>query len=113
MNSGTRIFSIAALAFFGASVAEDAGRAGEDGTGAMWVAPELLDALGAVRLPACNHKVVIEAADLQSNGRVVFEWHPATGELTFATDEVKPELTLPELVSLEPVNSATQGCESR
>ena len=113
MNSGTRIFSIAVLAIFGASVAEDAGRVGEDGTGAVWVAPELLDALGEVRFPGCNQKVVIEAADLQSNGRVVFEWRPATGELTFATGEVKSELTLPEEVSLEPLNSAIRGCESR
>lgn len=112
MNSGTRIYSIAALAFFGAIVAEDAGRVGEDGTGAMWVAPELLDALGEIRLPGCSHEVVIEAADLQSNGRVVFEWHPATGELTFATNEVKPEFMLPEVVSLKPLNSANQSCES-
>jgi hypothetical protein len=112
VNSGTRIFSIAALAFFGAFVAPDAGRVGEDGTGAMWVAPELLDALGEVTRPECGHEVVI-AADLQSNGRVVFEWHPATGELTFATDESKSELTLPEAVSLEPVNSPIRSCESR
>jgi hypothetical protein len=112
VNSGIRIFSLAALAFFGTFVAKEAGRVGEDGTGAMWVAPELLDALGEVRLPECSHEVVI-VADLQSNGRVVFEWHPATGELTFATDESKPELTLPEAVSLEPLNSPIRSCESR
>jgi len=113
VNSGIRNFSIAAVAFFGAFVAEDAGRVGEDGTGAMWVAPELLDALGEGRLPDCKHEVVIEAADLQTNGRVVFEWHPATGELTFATNQEKPELTLPDEVSAQPVNSSIQRCELR
>jgi len=113
VNSGNRIFAVAALAFFGAFVATDAGRVGEDGTGAMWVAPELLDALDQGGRPDCNHEVVIEAADLEANGRVVFEWHPATGELTFATNKERPELTLPEEVSPEPVSSPIESCESR
>ena len=104
MNSGTRNFFITALVFFGALVATDAGRVGEDGTGAMWVAPELLDALGSE---------VVGTADLQTNGRVAFEWHPATGELSFATNGVKPAFTLPEELCPEPVNSAIRRYESR
>jgi len=113
VNSGNRTISIAALVFLGALAAADAGRVGEDGTGAMWVAPELLEALGAAKFPGCTHEVVIEAADLQSNGLVVFAWHPATGELTFTTNGVKPAITLPEEVSLEPLNPAIRSCESR
>jgi hypothetical protein len=98
--------------FFGAFAAGGAGRVGEDGTGAMWVAPELLEALDA-GLSGCVHEVVIEAADPQTNGRVAFEWNPATGELSFATDAIKPPVTLPEDFSAEPLDQAVQSCESR
>jgi hypothetical protein len=112
VNSGNRTSSIAVLLFLGAIVATDAGRVGEDGTGAMWVAPELLEALGEDRLPGCAHDVVIRT-DLQTNGRVVFEWHPETGELSFATGGVNPALTLPEDFSSEPLIPVSQSCGSR
>jgi len=95
-----------------AFAATDAGRVGEDGTGAMWVAPELLEVLNRSRFPDCTHEVVIKA-DLQTNGRVIFEWHPDTGELSFAADEIKPAITLPEDFSPEPVPAATGNCGSR
>ena len=112
MNSGNRVYSIAALICLGAFAATDAGRAGEDGTGAVWVAPELLEILEAVRLPGCAHDVVIEA-DLRNNGRVAFEWHPATGELSFASNGEMLPLTLPEGSLPEPFAPAALSCGSR
>jgi hypothetical protein len=99
--SGNRTSSIVALAILGAFAAADAGRAREDGTGAMWVAPELLGALETVRFSDCNHEVVIKT-DLLTNGRVVFEWQPATGELSFAP-ATNDKTHAPE--------SATRDCE--
>ena len=92
--------------------AANAGRVGEDGTGAVWVAPELLEALNAGRFPDCGHEAIIKT-DLAANGRVVFEWHPATGELSFAADGIKPAVTLPEDFSTDFAKAATQNCESR
>lgn len=85
---------------------------GEDGTGAMWVAPEIVAVLEAVKLPGCTHEVVIEA-DLQTHGRVAFAWHPETGELSFAADGPTPALTLPADLSAEPLARATRSCGSR
>jgi len=105
VNSGNRTSFIAALAFFGAFAAADAGRVGESSTGAMRVAPELLGALKKSRVSVCTR--------WQTNGRVVFEWHPATGELSFAGDGLKPPVTLPEDLAPEPLAAATQSCGSR
>jgi len=85
----------------GAFAAADAGRVGEDGTGAMWVAPELVQVMEEHSLPGGSHEVVIRT-DLQTNGRVVFEWHPETGELSFAAGGLEPAFTLPEVFSSEP-----------
>jgi hypothetical protein len=112
VNSGNRISSIAALAFLGAFAAADAGRVRESSTGAMWAAPELVEALNAAHFPDCTHEVAIEA-DLQTNGRVVFAWHPATGELSFAANEINAPLKRPEFFSPEPLALATQNCGSR
>lgn len=90
--------------------ATDAGRAHESGTGAMWIAPELVGPeLTGKTLPAqtCSHsaalaarEVVFETLDadaeaidadlprlLASGAREVvrFEWNAATGELGFNT----------------------------
>jgi hypothetical protein len=112
VNSGNRTFIISVVAFLGAFAAADAGRLGESSTGAMWVAPELLEALDKARFPDCTHDVVIKA-DLQTNGRVVFEWHPDTGELSFATPGEKSAAKLPEWSSSEPLAATTLGCGSR
>jgi hypothetical protein len=112
VNSGNRTTSIVVLAFLGAFAAADAGRVRESGTGAMWIAPELVDALNAARFPDCTHEVVIKT-DLRTNGRVVFEWHPATGELSFAADGAMPAATLPESPSSQTLAATTLSCESR
>lgn len=102
-----------ALAFLGAVVATDAGRLGEDGTGAIRVAPELLGVLNDARITGCTHEVVIEAADLETNGRVAFEWHPATGELSFAADTRKTEFKFPADAPAQALAPAMQSCGSR
>ncbi len=112
MNSGNRTSSIAVLIFLGAFAAADAGRVGEDGTDAMWVAPELVQLMEEHSLPGSTHEVVIRT-DLQTNGRVVFEWHPETGELSFAAAAVEPALTLPEDFSSAPSVRIPQQYESR
>ena len=114
VNAGNRNRSIAAVTLLGMFAAADAGRVGEDGTGAVWVAPELLEALNAAAFPACIRDVVIQAGlESDSNGRVAFEWHPATGELSFAADGIKPAVTLPEELSPASAIAAAQDCGSR
>jgi hypothetical protein len=85
----------------------------ESGTGAMWVAPELLETPGAANLLDCAHVGVIAMPNLHENGRVVFEWHPDTGELSFAANDVKPAITLREDFSPELLATATATCGSR
>jgi hypothetical protein len=84
---------------------------GDDRTGALWVAPELVEAMNTPRLPRCIRDLAVEPAELQTNGRVVFEWHPETGELSFAADGVQPPTTLPEDFSPEPLGATAQTCE--
>jgi len=81
----------------------------------MWVAPELLEAVAAIGLPGCTSEAVavVEFAALQTNGRMAFEWDPATGVLSFAADGVHPAITLPEDFFPEPLASATRNCGSR
>jgi hypothetical protein len=102
------------LAGFGAIAAGNAGHPHEDGTGAVWVAPELLGALEMGGLSSCMHDVVIEPARMQYDGRVSFEWHAATGELSFAGESThavtRPAISSP---SPEPLPLAMQSCESR
>lgn len=100
------------FACLGTLAAANAGRPDEDGTGAVWVAPELLAALEASPLGGCMHDVLIEPARMQADGRVAFEWNPATGELSFADGNA---LTRQEASSLSPRPEALaiQSCESR
>lgn len=92
----TPLFACAALA-----AAAAAGRVGEDGTGAMWIAPELVAAsasivtqcsLASPARPVDLHFEVLDPADIDvlapslpadNHAGVDFEWHPATGELTY------------------------------
>ena len=101
------------LAGFGALAAGNAGHRHEDGTGAVWVAPELLAVLETGGLSPCMHDVVIELAHVQYDGRVSFEWHPATGELSFA-DGKGAAVTRPAdpSTSPQPLPLAMQSCES-
>jgi hypothetical protein len=93
------------MAFFlsVAFAATDAGRVGESGTGAMWIAPELVTAAPAAR--PCSQPTALQARDLvfetlevedidaelprqlatASHEVVAFEWNAATGELSYTT----------------------------
>ena len=93
----------------GALASADAGRVGEDGTGAMWVAPELLGALETARFAACSGESFTRRTDLPTHGKVSFEWHPATGELSFEG----AKLTLPEDFDLSASTLALRSCGSR
>lgn len=82
---------------------------GEDGTGAMWVAPELLGAVEAAGLLGCTGEAVAHPTDLSTHGKATFEWHPETGELSFDGSK----LTLPEHFELSGSTLAMQSCGSR
>ena len=95
--------SVSLLLLFAALTAADAGRVGESGTGAMWIAPELLEAHATAQTCAqtasmTSRELVFEMlqpddidADLPrllataSREVVDFEWNPATSELRFTT----------------------------
>ncbi|MDF3021192.1 MAG: hypothetical protein K0Q92_2495 [Steroidobacteraceae bacterium] len=118
------------LLLFTALRAADAGRTHENGTGAMWIAPGLVeDALPA--LP-CSHSVTpvhrelvfetLAAEDIDEDVSrlaasaarevVTFEWHAATGELTFSTDASTAVFS--DLAPSFQVSSAsTRSCGSR
>jgi hypothetical protein len=111
-------------------MATDAGRDSENGTGAMWVAPELV--AGSARVQTCSQQAgqrselvfeTLQPDDIDSElprllamaGREVvdFEWNSATGELSFSTtapSSVFSDLGLPTSPA-----SAHQGlsCGSR
>jgi hypothetical protein len=107
--SGKRPVSLILLTLLGAFAAADAGRVGEDGTGTMWVAPELLGAVEAAGLLGCTGEAVAHPTDLPAHGKVTFEWHPETGELSFDGSK----LTLPEDLELSTSTPAAQSCGSR
>jgi len=96
VNSGNRTVTLAALTLLGLVIAADAGRVGEDGTGAMWIAPELVAAVDPAIEGRCTSDVVVQVADLASAGTMTFEWHPETGELSFDPQRVMQRVTLPE-----------------
>jgi hypothetical protein len=90
-----KAFAIAALA-----IASVAGREGEDGTGAMWIAPELAALTSprsgtACHLPARGRSVALSFELLKmdpdsapylaefTTPQVDFDWNPATGELHY------------------------------
>jgi hypothetical protein len=107
------LFHVLVLAGLGGFAAGNAGHRHEDGTGAVWVAPELLAALDEGGLPGCMHDLLIDPARMQQ-GRVEFEWHPATGELSFAQDAANPVKHLAaSSPSPQPLPLAMQSCESR
>jgi hypothetical protein len=100
VNTGNRkVLSRLSLGALVLMVSTQAGRIGEDGSGAMWIAPELLAAKTRVepcnrRNPASTRDVVFEVIRLEDHpdsphfetrqGAVAFEWNAATGELSFA-----------------------------
>src|SRR5262245_64604761 len=100
VKSGYGMVSISLLML--AVCAADAGREGETGTGAMWIAPELAREPTAL---TCAQSASVRPRDLvfetiepgevdeeeirllSMAGREVvsFEWNPATGELSYST----------------------------
>jgi hypothetical protein len=104
----TPVFALAAL-----SIATAAGRVGENGTGAAWIAPELLRASTAT--PCTQHSRPqpvelrferLDPDDIDSHampaesGRnaVSFHWNPSSSELTYragAASDVFSDLALP------------------
>jgi hypothetical protein len=116
VTSGTRSLQWLLSTGFAVLVAGNAGHPHEDGTGAVWVAPELLAALDSRGVSGCMQDVVIESAHMQGDGRVAFEWHPATGELSFVAAP-GAEVTRPEdpstSASPQLLPLAMQSCGSR
>jgi hypothetical protein len=114
VKSGNRkVFVIATTLIVVALCATDAGRVGEDGTGAMWVAPELLALLESPASVVCNGVIPAQPTGLPTHGKVTFEWNPETGELWFDPAARMPGITLPEGSPSVPSALALQSCESR
>jgi hypothetical protein len=100
VTSGNRKVYGTLLGCAGMLAAAQAGRVGEDGSGAMWIVPELVSRRPSIT--ACTHTVqpakrdiVFEVIRAQAgsndvrllrgaSGAVVFEWNEATSELSFA-----------------------------
>ena len=129
VKSGYRMVSTGLL-LFTALRAVDAGRTHENGTGAMWIAPELVEN----PLPAlpCSHSATLVDRELvfetlaaehidedvphlaasAARDVVTFEWHAATGELTFSTDAGSPVFS--DLApSFQASSASTRNCGSR
>jgi hypothetical protein len=115
VKSGNRRVFTALLTSFVALGAADAGFHGEDGSGMVWVAAELLvpdsgdPGCRIVTLPqkAALHfetvdssaEYTAEAAETLAGGTgrmVSFDWNAATGELSFTASVGIAALTLPE-----------------
>ncbi len=102
-----------------------AGRVGEDGTGAMWIAPELLERstppITACGLPGRTQPVELRfervhvddmdlnapqlAVQVTDREAVAFEWNPATSELHFratAGSHVFSDLAVPSDGAMDP-----------
>ena len=110
-------------------MAADAGRVHENGTGAMWIAPELLpvpaQALTCAQLAALKQReLVFETLDTRNIDAelplltspatrevVNFEWHAATGELSFDTHS--DSAVFSDLASAQASSDSLPSCGSR
>jgi hypothetical protein len=112
VNSGNRSVSIVALTLLGSLCAAAAGDAYEDGTEAMYFAPEV-----TARLPAgaeCADSMQFERIHLTGGGAMVdFDWKPHTGELSFHVRASTARVTLPERFLTAASVSPVPSCESR
>jgi hypothetical protein len=117
------VFACAALV-----AASQAGRVGEDGSGAMWIAPELIQAPAA--LTECSQtsephdlELVFEAIELGeaeldlprlaatgARRTVAFEWNPATGELSFSGTVPAPGFDHPQGAETQAPALLTGNC---
>jgi hypothetical protein len=106
------LVSIAALTLLGSLWAEAAGDAFEDGTEAMYFAPEV-----TARSPAgaeCGDSMQFERIHLTGGGAMVdFDWEPQTGELSFHARASTARVTLPERFLTAASVSPVPSCESR
>jgi hypothetical protein len=101
----------------GALAAADMGRDNENRVGGIWVAPELADLTvvgadcGAMDLPAeqLRFEKIAPGGDAPMPSIVRFQWHPATGELSFTTQSKM--LSLPESLVTAASAGSTQNCE--
>ncbi|HEX6636868.1 MAG TPA: hypothetical protein VF033_04350 [Steroidobacteraceae bacterium] len=113
MNAGKYRVSIGFL--IAAFMAVDAGRVGESGSGAMWIAPEFVSAARISSTP-CGQTASLEprelvfetiepgefdareARELTAAAREIvrFEWNPATSELRY--DTAAPTAVFSDLV---------------
>jgi hypothetical protein len=131
VNSGNRsVFSgvLGCVVLLGAA---QAGRVGEDGTGAMWIAPELIRSPPAVL--ECGQEeaetqaleLVFETLDLGDEAAdlprltaagtrktVVFDWNATTGELSFNGAVPAPVFTA-ESVASRNFSLLARNCGSR
>lgn len=110
----TRFFACVAML-----AATQAGRVGEDGSGALWVAPELV-AGASLSGPRCaatasprpreltfetlDRAETADAAFRIESRQLKFAWNPATGELSLANPESPREFA--ELLASAPAESA-------
>ena len=110
--------------------AADAGRLGEGGTGALWIAPELVE--GAPPAESCSQRAAVQPRELVfetlqpenfdaelpgqlalgARGVVAFEWNAGTGELSYTTSTAAGMFSdlAPSLVAYLP---SGPRCESR
>lgn len=119
VKSGKRTVSIHLFALAALSAAALAGRVGEDGTGTLWIAPELIASAtplaDACAFPARTQPVelrfeMLHPDDIDSHAPLLagltndhrevvdFDWNPATSELQFRAasgSQVFSDLALP------------------
>jgi hypothetical protein len=112
VNSGNRPVSIVALTLLGSLWAAAAGDAYEDGTEAMYFAPEV-----AAQFPAgveCGESMQFERIRLTGGAAMVdFDWKPHTGELSFHMSASAARVMLPERFLTAAAVSPGPSCESR
>jgi hypothetical protein len=103
VNSGNRSAFSSVFVCVAMLATSQAGRVGEDGSGALWIAPELIK--HPLPVLECTQATEPQALELQfemiemgedpqlprlaaagARRTVAFEWNAATGELSFDTD---------------------------
>jgi hypothetical protein len=95
VNPGKRRVSIAVFALWGALATLQAGHVFEDGTEAMYLAPDFT--AHARYAPRCGEPRRFEQLDSAGGGRLIhFEWRPRTSELSFDIGMADSGVALPE-----------------
>jgi hypothetical protein len=95
VDPGKRRVSIAVFALWGALATLQAGHVFEDGTEAMYLAPDLT--AHASYAPRCGEPRRFEQLDSAGGGRLIhFEWRPRTSELSFDIGTADSGVALPE-----------------